>query len=370
MRKIPLIKPYINDATRKRVAEVLDSGFLTEGKVTKSLEQAFCDYLQVPHAIAFTSCTTGLETALRALEIGPGDEVIVPSYTYPATACVIAIVGATAVIVDVNSDTMLIDYDRLKAAITDRTRAVMPVSLFGNPLDYARLNAIREKHKLVIIEDAACSIGSAYGGKKVGTHADISVFSMHPRKFITTGEGGMLTTGNAAWAEWIESYKHFGMGKHDAGAGMVFERIGTNYKLSDVLAAIGLEQMTMADTLLQKRRELAESYKEMLRDSDRVIVPQVTDAGEHSYQSFCVFVENRDRVMADMRSKGVEVQIGSIALHRQPAFTDTVCFRIEGAMSGTDFAADHALTLPLYHDLTREDQAYILEHLHQSIRQG
>lgn len=370
MRKIPLIKPYITDATHRRVAEVLDSGFLTEGKVTRNLELAFRDYLGVAHAIAFTSCTTGLETALRALGIGAGDEVIVPAYTYPATASVIAIVGATAVIVDVSPDTMLIDYDRLEAAITDRTRAVMPVSLFGNPLDYTRLDTIRDKHALYIIEDAACSIGSTYAGGKVGTHADITVFSMHPRKFITTGEGGMLTTANAAWADWIESFKHFGMAKPAPGMSMSFERIGTNYKLSDVLAAIGLEQMTMVESLLQKRQALAASYREMLADSTAVTLPGVTVAGEHSYQSFCVFVDNRDSVMADMRGKGIEVQIGSIALHRQPAFNSNKSVRIEGTMNGADYAADHALTLPLYHDLSRDDQAYVLEQLHQSIRQG
>lgn len=366
MKRFPLIKPYITRDTHAKVAEVLDSGFLTEGKVTKDLEQAFCEYLQVPHAIAFTSCTTGLETALRALNIGPGDEVIIPSYTYPATAAVIAIVGATAVIVDIDPRTMLIDYNSISAAITDKTKALMPVSLFGNPLDFEQLRKISEKHGLYIVEDAACSIGSVYDEQKVGTHADIAVFSMHPRKFITTGEGGMLTTRNSQWAEWIESYKHFGMAKTESG--MVFERVGTNYKLSDLLAAVGLEQMSVADLLLEKRRELAQSYIELLEHSENVTLPSVTDKGIHSFQSFCVFIENRDKVMADLRSKGIEVQIGSIALHRQPAFTNNESFRIEGSMNGTEYADDHALTLPLYNDLSRDDQAYILDHLHESIR--
>ena len=366
MKRFPLIKPYITGNTHAKVAEVLDSGFLTEGKVTKELEQAFCEYLQVPHAIAFTSCTTGLETALRALDIGTGDEVIVPSYTYPATAAVIAIVGATAVIVDVDPRNMLIDYNAISAAITEKTKALMPVSLFGNPLDYEQLGKISEKHDLYIIEDAACSIGSVYDEQKVGTHADIAVFSMHPRKFITTGEGGMLTTRNSEWAEWIESYKHFGMAKTDAG--MVFERVGTNYKMSDLLAAVGLEQMSVVDSLLERRRELAQSYIELLAHSEHVTLPSVTDKGNHSYQSFCVFIESRDKVMADLRSQGIEVQIGSIALHRQPAFANNDAFRIEGPMNGTQYAANHALTLPLYNDLSRDDQVYILEHLHESIQ--
>lgn len=209
--KIPLIKPYIDDTVRNRVLEVLDSGYLTEGTVTHAFEEKFNNYTGCSYSIAVTSCTTGLEIALRALNIGAGDEVIVPDYTYPATANVVSIVGATPVIVDINKDSMLIDLNKTEEAVTKRTKAIIPVSLFGNPLDYDKLNSLKKKYNLFIIEDAACAVGAEFKNKKTGTWADITVFSFHPRKFITTGEGGMITTNNKDWADWMNSYKHFGM---------------------------------------------------------------------------------------------------------------------------------------------------------------
>jgi len=368
MRKIPLIKPFINQAIKNRVIEVLDSGYLTEGPVTHELEQAFCRYIGISHAIAFTSCTTGLETALRALKIGVGDEVIVPDYTYPATAGVVNIVGAKVVIVDVEPDSMLINYDELEEAITSQTRAIIPVSLFGNPLDYDRLNSIKNNYDVKIIEDAACSIGASFCDEKIGKQADLTVFSMHPRKFITTGEGGMLVTDNRELADWIRSYKHFGVELDSNNSSANFQRIGTNYKLSNLLAAIGLEQMNLVDDLLKRRIELADTYKQLLNDMDDIKIPSTTNLGIHSYQSFCVFVDNRDKVMFDMKEKGIEVQIGSYALHQHPAFYEESDCEIRGEMPGSEYAFEKALTLPLYHDLTKEDQIYIVQQLSESIK--
>lgn len=363
MRNIPLIKPYMTQAIKDKVCEVLDSGYLTEGPVTVEFEKLFKEYVGCNHAIAVTSCTVGLEMALRCLGIGPGDEVIVPDYTYPATASVVAIVGAKPVLVDVNKDTMLIDYGAIEAAVTNRTRAIMAVSIFGNPLDYDRLNHIKREFNLFILEDSACSIGAEYRGEKVGKLADISVFSFHPRKFITTGEGGMITTDNGDWAAWMESYKHFGMGKADTREGTVFERIGTNYKLSNVLAAIGVGQMQQIDELLDRRIQLSENYINLLEDDDKVSIPVTTAAAKHSRQSFCIFVENRDKIMKHMRKVGIEVQIGTYALHMHPAYSDKSTCRATSSMPGSKYAFEHCLTLPLYHELTERDQQYIVHQL-------
>jgi perosamine synthetase len=364
-RRIPLIRPFINESVKKRVCEVLDSGFLTEGPVTGELEGMFREYVECAHAIAVTSCTTGLELALRALNVGPGDEVIVPDYTYPATADAVAIVGATVVLVDVSRDTMLIDYDKLEQAVSERTKAVIPVSLFGNPLDYDRLNEIKKVYGISIIEDSACSIGASYRGVKVGNLADISVFSLHPRKFITTGEGGIITTSNPGWAEWMLSYKHFGMRRNDSRSDIIFERIGSNYKMSDVLAAIALEQMRVIDQLLFRRRELAENYKSLLSGLKEISIPECTRGGNHSFQSFCIYVRQRDQVMKKMREAGIEVQIGTYALHMHPAFASARGGEISGSLSGSNFAYSHCLALPLYHDLTPKMQAYIATELKQ-----
>jgi dTDP-4-amino-4,6-dideoxygalactose transaminase len=363
MQKIPLIKPYITQESKDRVCDVLESGYLTEGPVTKAFEESVKDYIACKHAIAVCNCTVGLETALRALGIGPGDEVIVPDYTYPATAAVVAIVGANIVLVDVSPETMLIDTSAIRAALTEKTKAVIPVSIFGNPLDYEQLMMLKAKHDLYIIEDAACSIGAKYNGSYVGNHADITVFSLHPRKFVTTGEGGMITTNNSNWAEWIESYKHFGMAASASRTLTEFERIGTNYKLSNIQAAVGLVQMEHIQMLLDRRRQLAERYYTILSTHAGVSFPKITVGGEHSWQSCCIFVENRNDTIEKLKEKGIETQIGTYALHMHKAYNDNPNCRIEGDMSGSLYAFEHCLTLPLYHDMTFEEQDYVVEHL-------
>ena len=265
---------------------------------------------------------------------------------------------------------MLIDYDMIEKAVTGRTRAIIPVSIFGNPLDYDRLDRIKKKYGLYIIEDAACSIGAEYKGVKVGNQADISVFSLHPRKFITTGEGGVITTSNREWADRMISYKHFGMGVHDSRLTTSFERIGSNCKLSNILAAVGLVQMRHIDELLGRRIELSRNYIYLMKEDDCFILPETTSQGKHSCQSFCIYVENRDQVMQKMRDRGIEVQIGTYALHMHPAFAPSSYCRIEGELAGSIYAFEHCLTLPMYHELTLDDQKYVIEELVKGIGDG
>ena len=356
MFRIPLMKPFVNQAIKDKVCAVLDSGFLTEGPMTRALEKAFQDFVGCKHALAVTSCTTGLEIALRCLDIKAGDEVIVPDFTYPATADAVAIVGATAVLVDVDPQTFLIDYDALEKAITPRTKAVIPVSEFGNPLDWTQLNRIKKKHRLTIIEDAACAIGSAYQGVKTGNLADITVFSLHPRKFITTGEGGIVTTNNTPWAEWMDAYKHFGIAGKDAAGKPAFQRIGTNCKLSDLQAAVGVVQMQHARDLLWQRQQLARQYANLLDNESGIELPKITAGGESSWQSFCVKIADRDTVMNNVRAQGIEVQFGAFALHMQPAFRPGPHCRWSGSLAGSKRAFERALVLPLHHALAPGDQ--------------
>lgn len=368
--KIPLIKPYITEEVKKEVIGVLDSLFLTEGKQTRALEDAVKEYIGCKHVLAVCNCTVGLEIALRALGIGEGDEVIVPDYTYPATASVINIVGADIVLVDVDPETMLIDFNSLEKAITKRTKAIIPVSLFGSPLDYDRLNLIKKKHKIYIIEDAACSLGACSNGKFVGNLADISVFSLHPRKFITTGEGGLVTTNNTELAEWMNSYKHFGMDIDTTRVSTEFIRIGTNYKLSNIQAAVGLVQMKHVDALLNKRRELAQNYFSLLSKSSNITFPVILNNGIHSFQSFCLFVDNRNEIIDKMREKGVETQIGSYSLHMHKAFNNNKKCYISGQLLKSEHVFNHCLTLPMYHDMIEKDQEYVVNCLLKLIENG
>ena len=371
--KIPLIKPFINQDIKNRVLDVLDSGYLTEGPVTREFESKLREFIGCKNLIAVTSATTGLEIALRALNIGPGDEVIVPDYTYPATASVVPIVGAKAIIVDVHKEDMLIDYDKIEAAITEKTKAIIPVSLFGAPLDYMRLNQIKSKYNLKIVEDAACSIGAQYSGTKIGCLADITVFSLHPRKFITTGEGGIVTTNDDELGKWMDSYKHFGMNMNGSSReGVQFDIIGTNYKLSNLQSAVGLGQLSHIEKLLSKRIELANNYKRIIQNIKEISLPQILNPQantQHSFQTYVVYVENRDLVMKLMRSKNIEVQIGSYSLHMHKAFQNNSLIEIKGEMENSKWCYEHTLALPLYHDLTNDLQELIINELINSINE-
>ena len=367
MKRIPLIRPYITEEVKAKVCEVLDSFYLTEGTVTKEFEETIKSYIGCAYVLGLCNCTVGLETALRATGIGQGDEVIVPDYTYPATADVVQIVGAKIVIVDVDPETMLINYDAIERAITPHTKAVIPVSLFGNPLDYDRLNRIKEKYDIFIIEDAACSLGASFQDTYVGNLADISVFSLHPRKFITTGEGGVVTTNNTQWAEWMLSYKHFGVGVHDSRLATSFERIGTNYKLSNIQAAVGLVQMKHINELLSRRREISERYYRLFKNTPKISFPKTTVKGTHSWQSCCIFVENRNHIIQELAKSNIETQIGTYSLHMHKAFHKNPGCRIHGDMSGSRYAFNHCLTLPLYHEMDKVEQDYVISELLEAI---
>jgi dTDP-4-amino-4,6-dideoxygalactose transaminase len=363
MKRIPLIKPYITEEVKQKVSEVLDSGYLTEGPITRQFEESLREYIGCEYAIAVCNCSVGLELALRAIGIGRGDEVIVPDYTYPVTASVVNIVGATPVIVDVDAATMLIDYGAIEKAVTSRTKAVIPVSIFGNPLDYSILREIQKKYGLFLIEDAACSIGARYDGTPVGNLADISVFSFHPRKFITTGEGGLVTTNDPVLAEWMKSYKHFGVSSSPSRRETAFTQLGTNYKLSNVQSAIGLVQMRHVDALLKQRRRLSERYRHLLEGRDGITFPMTTPKGDHSWQSCCIFATGRDSIIDKLREKNIESQIGTYALHLQKAFSSSSNCRIEGEMTGSRYVFEHCLTLPLYHDMSDQDQEHVVSEI-------
>ena len=352
---------------KARVCEVLDSGYLTEGPVTEEFIEMVRAYVGSQYALAVSNCTVGLEVALRALDIGPGDEVIIPDYTYPATGDAVQIVGAKVVIVDIDPETCLIDCQAVKNALTPQTKAVIPVSLFGNPLDYGRLKEVTDGRNIFVLEDAACSLGAKYGGAWVGNLADISVFSLHPRKFITTGEGGVITTDNAKWAAWMDSYKHFGMGKTEDRAATQFERIGTNYKLSNIQAAVGLVQMRHIDRLLARRAQLAQRYNDLFQDVPGVSFLKTTTNGTHSWQSYCIFVEDPSQVIMKLRKRGIETQIGTYSLHMHRAFNENPNCQIVGDMRGSRYAFEHCLCLPLYHEMNEETQTYVVRELEKVI---
>jgi dTDP-4-amino-4,6-dideoxygalactose transaminase len=364
--KIKLIEPVIGKEEIANVNSVLRSGWLTEGPKTEELEERIKQYVGVNYAVATTSCTTAIELALRALEIGPGDEVIVPDFTHPATGNMVRWVGATPVLVDVDLFSYNIDFKEVEKAITKKTRCILPVSWGGNPLEIKPLDEIKEKRGLRIVEDAACSLGAEYDGKKTGTTADMTCLSFHPRKIITTGEGGMVVTDDPVYAGRISRLKKFGMETTDGE--ITFTGDGTNYKLSDVLAAIGLAQMDKIDVIIKRRIELAKYYTDLLAKVDSVRPPEEKKNAKHTYQTYAIYIEKegtRDKIIENLRKKNIETQIGTYALHLQPSYRQA---KKVGELERTEKLYRNLLTLPMCHSMTKADQEYVVSELQKSIR--
>ncbi len=357
--RIPLTRPWLPPEVRDDVERVLASGFLTEGPETEALEQEVARFLGVAHAVAVTSATTGLELALWALEIGPGDDVLVPDFTYPATASAVARVGARPVLVDVDPGTSNVTAELLEKAVTPRTRALVPVSIFGNPVDADSIGALARGLGIPVVEDAACSFGASFGGRRVGGLADLTVFSLHPRKLLTSGEGGLVCTDRSELAERVRSLKRFGL---EDGR---FVRMGTNAKLSNLQAAVARSQLRHFDEVATRRRAQVATYLDALADTPADL-PRTTEGGEHAWQSFVVGIDDRDPVRERMRADGIEVQIGTYALHHEPAFQEPAVGG-SGPFPGSDEAARRGLALPLFHDLAEEQQAEVIGRLRREL---
>ena len=357
-KKIKLIEPVIGEEEIENVSKVLRSGWLTEGQQTKEFEDKVKKYIDTKYAVATTSCTTAFELALRALDIGPGDEVIVPDFTHPATGNIVRWIGAKPVLVDVNLFSYNIDPDEVEKAINEKTRCIIPVSWGGNPLDMQPLNELKEKHNLFIVEDAACSLGAEYNGKKTGTIADITCFSFHPRKMITTGEGGMAVTDNPVYAEKLRTLKKFGMTLTNGE--VKFTQFGTNYKLSDILGAIGVEQMKKINTIINRRIELANYYNKLLAEVDSIRAPEKRENTKHVYQTYASYIEEegtRDKLIEYLRKKNIETQIGTYALHLQPIYEKV---KKTGKLERSEKLYRNLLALPMCHLMTKKDQERIV----------
>ncbi len=366
---IPLIEPVVGDEELANIEAVLESGYMTQGPYAEEMEETFASMVEAEHAITVTSCTTGMELALEAAGIGAGDEVIIPDFTHPATGNVVERVGATPVLVDVDRQTYNIDSDAVAEAVTENTAALLPVAWGGQPLDHEPLQAIAEEHDLAIVEDAACSAKASFNGHPVGSQFDASVFSFHPRKVLTTGEGGIITTDDDELAKEIRSIKNFGTDPMGERHGF-FKANATNYRFSDILAAVGVAQLEKADEIIGRRQEIAALYDELLTDVDGVVAPEVINGGVHNYQCYCVYVEAgdanlRDKLIEAMAEEEIETQIGTYALHHTDAFGDARQF---GSLSNSTALHNNLLTLPIAHGMTEEDQNYVAEKLDSKVK--
>jgi len=363
--RIYLARPYIDERELEAVKKVLESKYLTEGPMTAEFEKKFAEYCEAKYGIATTSCSTALELALRTLGIGKGDEVIVPDFTYPVTSFVVSLLGATPVLVDVDINSYNVTAEKIEEAITGRTKAIIPVSLFGNPID-EDIYMLRNEYDVCIIEDAACSAGAVLNGKKIGSQADMTSFSFHPRKVITTGEGGMITTNNEEYAERARSLKRFGM--RNVNGQTRFVEVGTNYKMSDILAAIGLVQLEKIEEIIKDRIEKAKIYTELLEKVEGIRPPEMRPNKRHTFQSYVCYVERdglRDKIRQELAKKSIETQIGTYCLHLEPAFRDV---KRVGNLENSEKLYYNLVTLPLHHELTLEQQEMICKTIEKCLK--
>ena len=330
---VRLALPDAGEEELAEIAKVIETGQLTMGPKVAELEELLARAAGAEHAVAVSSGTAALHLAVLAAGIGPGDEVLVPAYTFPSTANVVALVGARPVLVDVDPVTMNIDPEDAARRVTPHTKAILAVHLFGRP---ARLEELPE---LPLIEDAAGALGASHRGRPCGGLGLLGCFSFHPRKIVTTGEGGAVTTNDADLAERVRSLRHHGWSPSDGYEDMPAGAY--NYRLSDVLCALGIPQLRRLDELLAARERVAAGYAERLGGLD-VVLPEADAGDRHGWQAYVIQLDRRDAVMEGLRAQGIQCQIGTYALHRLGAYRD------QGSFPGADAAFERALALPLH----------------------
>jgi dTDP-4-amino-4,6-dideoxygalactose transaminase len=350
---IPIARPDIDDVEIAAVTEVLRSGMLAGGRRVAELEARWAEFIGVRHAIAVSNGTVALMCILAGLKLGEGDEVITVGHTFNATASSILSTGATPVFVDIDAETYDIDVDRVASAVTSRTRAIMPVHLFGLPADMDALTEIAQRHGLAIVEDACQAHGAEFRGRKVGSFGH-GAFSLYATKNMTTGEGGLITTDDDALADWIRLYRNQGMREryhHDI--------LGYNFRLTDIAAAIGLGQLDKLPRATARRREIAARYDAAFEDLP-IRVPITPSDRTHVYHQYTIDVgPARDEVVADLAAAGVSTAIYyPIPVHRQPYILER---GIDVHLPVTERIAQRALSIPLFATLTDDEVSTVID---------
>lgn len=368
--KIPITKPVFDKEEEKSVIETLRSGWVAQGPKVAEFESLVAGYTGSDYAVATTSATTALFLSLHLLEIGPGDEVVVPSFSFIATANVVVHAGAKPVFVDIDPRTYNINPTEIEKLITKRTKAIIPVDQVGLPCDFSAIHKIAQKHKLHVIQDAACSLGSVYKGKRTGSYGEIACFSFHPRKAITTGEGGMILTNNKKWADKLKILRHHGMSVSDVARHKSSKVIreeyniaGYNFRMSDIQAAVGVAQMKKLPKILKKREQLANRYSKVFGKSKYIIPPFVPQGYIHNWQSYVIRLSNnakitRDELMQKLLNDGIATRIGVMAAHLESVYK-----KMLGKISlpNTQEATRETMVIPLYFQMTKEEQDYVIE---------
>jgi dTDP-4-amino-4,6-dideoxygalactose transaminase len=372
MSRINVMLPYLGQEEIDAVADAISSGWVAQGPRVAAFENAFAETMQAEHAVAASSCTTALHLALIVAGVERGDDVVVPSFSFIATANAPTYVGATPVFADVDRVTGNLTADTVTAALTPNTRAVIVVDQGGVPVDLDAIRAVCDPRGIVVVEDAACGSGSTYKGRPVGAGAEIAAWSFHPRKIITTGEGGMITTSHAHWAERARRLREHAMSVSVADRhGSVlapaesYLEVGYNFRMTDLQAAVGLVQLGRLPEIVRRRRELAATYTKQIEDIPGLRTVVDPSWGTSNFQSFWIevsptFPRSRDDVLAQLAEVEISGRRGIMAAHRQPPYAS---FSSDEELPDTAYLTDNTLILPLFHQMSESEQARVIDAL-------
>ena len=354
---IPIAKPYLTADEAKAAYDTILTGWITQGPRVAEFEEKFAAYTGARYAVAVSNCTTALHLSMIAAGIGPGDEVICPSMSYIATANCIKYVNATPVFAEVDPETYNLDVSDVEARITPKTKAILLVHQIGMPGDIDAFAALAKKHQLKLIEDAACAAGSSYKGNKIGSHSELVCFSFHPRKVISTGDGGMITTNREDFYQRLKLLRQHGMSVNDRvrheSKQVIFEdhiEVGYNYRLTDIQAAVGIKQLEKLDWIVAERRKIAEQYLDAFQDISCIRLPHEKEGYFSNYQSFSIFIKpeaalSRNELMQKMLELGIATRRGIMTSHRETAYKSE---KNNVYLPTSEDVSDRSIILPLF----------------------
>ena len=367
--KIPVAKPYLGKEEAQSAYDTILTNWVTQGPRVQEFEEKFAAYVGSKYAVALSNCTTALHLAMIVAGVKEGDEVICPSMSYIATPNCIRYVGAVPVFAEVDSLTYNIDVKHAESLITDKTKAILIVHQIGLPADIDAFKALCEKYNLKLIEDAACAAGSSYKGNKIGFHSDLVCFSFHPRKVITTGDGGMIAINNEAYYNRLKLLRQHGMSVNDRvrhnSTTVIIEdhlELGYNYRLTDIQAAVGIKQLEKLDWIIEERRKIAERYQEAFKNFDFIRLPVEPEGYTTNWQSYVLYLKpnapiKRNDLMQLLLDKGISTRRGVMTSHRESAYKD---HKLVVPLPISEDASDQSIVLPLYVPMSNEEVDYVI----------
>jgi dTDP-4-amino-4,6-dideoxygalactose transaminase len=367
---IPIAKPYLTEEEAKAAYDTILTGWITQGPRVKEFEEKFAAYTGAKYAVAVSNCTTALHLAMIVAGVGPGDEVICPSMSYIATANCIKYTGANPVFAEINPENYNIDLADTERKITSKTKAILIVHQIGMPVDIDAFTKLADKYGLKLIEDAACAAGSAYNGKKIGSHSELVCFSLHPRKVITTGDGGFITTNREDYYERMKLLRQHGMSVNDRvrheSSKIIFEdhvELAYNYRMTDIQASVGIKQLEKLDWIVGERRKIANAYNEAFKNIDCFQLPIEKEGYFSNYQSYSVLLKvnspiARNELMQKLLDLGIASRRGIMTSHRETAYKTEYAGL---SMPVSEHVSDNSIILPLYVPMSQEEIKRVID---------